>query len=135
MKNVVKLFLSIVLLLFLNSCKEATDTEKKSIIKETTQKVEKTKNEVNPKDSVKLKLPIDYKSQLRPNQKIEIKKIYADTLNYLGHEDGGDYGLFYAEKNNKNITLVHNTDSIYSFVKGDKFIVNWKADQNNTCWR
>ena len=77
--------------------------------------------------SEKNELPKDFESVLRPNEKIELGKIYSDTVNYVEFNDDGDYRLFFVEKNNETISLICNVEETQLF-KGNKVAINWKID-------
>jgi hypothetical protein len=70
----------------------------------------------------------EYKSLLRPKEKIELGKIYTDTITYLEFNDEGDERLFLVKKNKDTINLVYTLDKINQFIKGDEVAINWKMD-------
>ncbi|MCH5597472.1 hypothetical protein [Niabella ginsengisoli] len=66
------------------------------------------------------------KSRLRPNEKIELGKIYTDTVNFVEFNDGGDNWLLFVEKNKDTIGLIY--DNEYHFIRGDAIAITWKKD-------
>jgi len=117
------------LLLMFNGCKRRTDKENGEIVKETIQKTEKTVSSDTLQESEKVSLRQDYKSKLRSNEKIELGKVYTDTVTYIDYNDDYDHRVFYVEKNKKKIGLVYTNDSVRNFVQGDQYEINWKVDK------
>ena len=118
MKNNITSFLFLLFLLnvCLYSCKDKTQNSKKS------EKI------IKPKLKEEDPIPSELKSPLRPNEKIELRKIYTDTVKYLEFNDGGDERMFIVEKNKKTIGLVYNNEQKNKLVRGDEIVINWKMD-------
>ena len=71
-------------------------------------------------------IPNEFESALRPNQKLELGKIYTDTVKFVDYNDEGDNGLFIVEKSQDSIYLIHM--ETFDFVRGDELEVQWKID-------
>ena len=114
-----KLFYSFALIAVLASCtdKNKTDAAKANISK-------KEKINTTPK------VPYfnDYKSDLRPNEKLKLDKIYSDTAEFVEFNDGGDYSYVVIKKDNKTIALTTNEALASDYTRGDIFNVKWKMD-------
>jgi hypothetical protein len=127
MKNKNTLFLALfTLLLFcVIGCKDKSQDSKEqenSIESEVVEITEVT--EISEKSD----LPEDFKSLLRPNEKIELGKIYSDTINYVEFNDGGDDWYFIVEKNKDTIGLIYNKEQTTKLFRGNKIEINWKID-------
>ena len=112
MKKLLSIFLPLFLLF--QSCENKT--------KKSTKINSKQKNatEVNT-------IPVDFESQLRPNEKLKLGKIYTDTVKYVSFDDNGDNWLVLVKKNNDTIGLVYNTDQ-NNLINGDEIKIEWKMD-------
>ena len=116
-----------------NSCKDTTVVSEKNNTSEAAQKPVNSQfhnNKQTPavKDATKI-APEAYRSALRPTEKITLGHVYTDTVKFISHNDDYDYRLFIAHKNQDTVSLIHNNDSIYNFVKGDVFKITWKTDR------
>jgi hypothetical protein len=115
MKNkITSLLLLIVFLSFsLQSCekKEKPTNKENSVKKETEEK----------KDSTVLK------SQLRPDEKLELGKIYTDIVQFVNFDDNGDDWRFIVKKNQDTISLIYNNDDP-QIVRGTDLEIKWKMD-------
>lgn len=123
------LLLIILISLNLNACKDSPGTPKKSISKPTSSKIEEPKNEDNIEPPIEKKsvAPIKINSRLRPNEKIELGKVYKDTVTYLELNDDSDYWYFLAKKNKDTVYIFYHADeSIGELIKEDQIEVNWK---------
>ena len=70
------------------------------------------------------------KSLLRPDEKIELGKIYSDTVQFVSFDDNGDDFLFHVTKNKDSVVLIYNQENP-NFVRGSDLEIKWKIDQ----WR
>ncbi|MFD1605217.1 hypothetical protein ACFSJW_01340 [Flavobacterium artemisiae] len=114
-----KLFYPLALLVLLSSCNKNEKTEKlpsKSLSKEKI--VEKTSDKsLNQK----------FKSTLRPNQDLELHKVYTDTVQFIEYNTDFDYFFIDVKKGNDIAGLNTNSDNI-NFNRGDVLEVKWKID-------
>ncbi len=107
------IFFFATLILILQSC------EKKS-----EKAGEKTTSTIRPKESV---ISTNFKSKLRPNENIELGKIYTDTVKFIQFIDYTDDWQFLVEKNKDTIHLIYNhKDSEFS--RGSELEIKWKMD-------
>ena len=74
----------------------------------------------------------NFKSDIRPNLKIILNKIYTDTIEFGAYNDNYDYWYLEGKKNGNEIRLIYNwkegTESKYDFKYGDILKVQWKMD-------
>lgn len=115
MKNkITSLLLLIVFLSFsLQSCeKKENETINENLVKKETEE---------KKDSTV------FKSPLRPNEKIELGKIYTDTVQFVNFDDNGDDWRFIVKKNQDTISLIYNNDDP-QIVRGTDLEIKWKMD-------
>ncbi len=115
MKNkITSLLLLIVFLSFsLQSCeKKEKPTDKENPVKKETEE---------KKDSTV------FKSQLRPDEKLELGKIYTDTVQFVNFDDNGDDWHFMVKKNQDTISLIYNNDDP-QIVRGTDLEIKWKMD-------
>ncbi|WP_155845733.1 hypothetical protein [Chryseobacterium gregarium] len=115
MKNVIALHLLflMILLFALQSCEKKTENLNKE---NSTYK----KNE--------LKKVIDtFKSPLRPNENIQLEKIFLDTVQFVNFNDNGDDRQFIVKKNKDTVRLIYNNDDP-KFIRGDELEIKWKMD-------
>lgn len=93
--------------------------------KNKTQHTTKTEEEttLNNTNSV----PNDLKSILRPNENLELGKIYTDQVNFVKFDDNGDEWLFIVEKNKDTISLIYNKEHS-EFFRGEELEIQWKID-------
>lgn len=107
-------FLILFLLVFsLQSCKKK---ENETINENSIQKESELK-----KDST------TFKSVLRPNEKIELGKVYTDTVKFVRFDDNGDDSYFFVKKNKDTISLIYNTDDP-KIIRGTDLEIQWKMD-------
>ena len=111
-----KQFISVlILILFLSF--QACEKKTKDLSKENS-----TQKKIDViKDSTK------FKSLLRPNETIELGKIYTDTVNFVEFMDYTDDYLFVVKKNSDTIHLIFNKDNP-KLTRGDKLEIKWKMD-------
>ena len=69
-----------------------------------------------------------YKSLIRPNEKLELQKIYMDTVTYEEFNDGGDHSLIFIKTSSNEESLICDWSKTYDYVKGEKVIIQWKLD-------
>ena len=115
-----KLFYIPALFLLLSACNEKNKTD---YIKKSPVSVSKP---VSP-EKIAEPLPTEFKSDIRPDEKLDLDKIYSDTAEFVEFSDGGDYSYLVIKKGKKTIALTTN-DSNPDFVRGDIFDVKWKID-------
>ncbi|PBJ15836.1 hypothetical protein [Flavobacterium sp. ACN6] len=115
-----KLLYSIAILALLSSCteKNKTGNDKPDVISQTEKEVS---------DTI-LKSADDYKSDLRPNEKLKLDQVYSDRAEFVEFNDGGDYSYVVIKKDHKTIALTTNEGEGSSFTRGDIFEVKWKMD-------
>lgn len=117
-------FMRLVLLLivaFLQSCQ--TDPKPSRLPVSSTQ----TKSYNKLQKAVKEKLPGVFKSDLRPNEKLQLGKIYTDTVNFISFDDNGDDWLVIVKKNSDTVSLIYNR--VFATVsRGTKLLIRWKTD-------
>lgn len=67
-----------------------------------------------------------FKSAFKPNQKIELSKIYENTVEFIGYNDDGDYSLM----NVKEGSFIYKWEKtkVNDFCRGDILSVKWKMD-------
>lgn len=70
----------------------------------------------------------EFKSPLRPKDKLQLGKLYTDTIEFVEFDDNGDYPLMFVSNGNDTASLVYDWTREYSFVKGDKLEIQWKTD-------
>lgn len=87
-----------------------------------TQKTTKTE-----KQKETISIPSKFKSPLRPNEKLELGKIYTDKVKYVKFDDNGDNWLVVVEKNNDTIGLIYDKDQS-DFFRGEELEIQWKID-------
>lgn len=75
-------------------------------------------------------IPSEFKSPLRPNEKIELGKIYTDTVAFTKFNDYGDYFLSIVRKNNDYHSLIYDliSDREFDYLRGDTIEIKWKMD-------
>ncbi len=76
------------------------------------------------------KVNIDFKNNIRPNQKLKLHTVYTDTIQFIKYNDDYDYFFIEAKKNNKDVGLIYTWDITkkYDFKKHDLIKVQWKID-------
>ncbi len=93
-------------------------------------------NEGEQNDSIFIEIPTETDtlfttSVIRPNEKLQVKKIYTDSLEYIDYNDDGDYSFFVVRKNNKNFRLLDgrtDRETYPGLNRGDKIEIQWKID-------
>lgn len=108
MKNLIILLLTTTL--FFQSC--GNEAEKKA-----TETLQTTADRV----------PTEFTSPLRPNEKLELGKVYTDTIKYVEFDDNGDNWLVVVEKNNDTIGLIYDKEQS-DFFRGEEIEIKWKID-------
>lgn len=73
------------------------------------------------------KILADFKSDLRPGEKLKLGKVYTDTVQYVNFNDEGDNDLFFVKKNTDTISLISNKVKA-DFVRGNLIEIKWKID-------
>lgn len=76
------------------------------------------------------KTTLTLKSLLRPDENLELNKVYIDTVQFIEYDDNGDDGLFRVKKGKDSIVLIFNTENP-NFVRGNELEIKWKIDS----WR
>lgn len=71
-----------------------------------------------------------HKSLLHTKEKIELGKIYTDTVQFVSFDDNGDDFLFLVKKNKDSVVLIFNQENP-NFVRGSELEIKWKIDE----WR
>lgn len=76
------------------------------------------------------KVTINFKNNIRPNQKLKLHTVYTDTIRFMNYNDNYDYFFLEAKKNNKDVSLIYNWDITkkYDFKKNDLIKIQWKID-------
>lgn len=72
----------------------------------------------------------DFKSELRPGEKLHFGKIYTDIVNYVEFNNDYDLWSFGVEKNGKTSVLVYPYEDPPAFVLGDQLSITWKIDSH-----
>lgn len=110
--------LPILALLFItfHSCeRKKEDTAENTVIKNPQKQLQSQKISV-------------HESALRPNENVELGKIYTDTVQFVNFNDNGDDWLFVVKKNNDTVSLIYNHDNP-EFSRGDELEIRWKMDR------
>lgn len=117
-----KVFYSLALFTLLISCKDNNDvaTKADSI---SQKEVPNTKDTIN-------KIPSEFKSEIRPSEKLKLQQVYTDTAEYVGFNEGGDYSYVKIKKNNKVAFLTSNltSEEELKYTLGDIYEFKWKID-------
>ncbi|WP_417800645.1 hypothetical protein [Tenacibaculum sp.] len=127
MKNKITPFFLLAILLSLNltSCKNKSEKPIKTE-SNTVFKVE-TDNKDTIKYSEEESKTLDsFKSRLRPDEQLELKTIYTDTVTFLSYDDNYDYWCFLAKKNKDTVQVMYQDISINELVKGDIISIKWE---------
>ena len=88
---------------------------------------EQTKENSTQKEAVLKKDSTEFKSLLRPNEKLELGKVYTDTVKFVRFDDNGDDSYFFVKKNKDTISLIYNTDEP-KIIRGTELEIKWKMD-------
>lgn len=112
-------FLALLTVLF--SCKENKETTSENLNKDIS------------KDSTTVKeidnsLNLNLKSDLRPEEKLQLEEVYNDAVEFINFDGNGDYALFTVQKNKKVISLYTDLADAKSFKRGDLLDLAWKMD-------
>ena len=96
---------------------------------QSCEKREKQTNTENPvkREPKERKDSTVFKSQLRPDEKLELGKIYTDTFQFVNFDDNGDDWYFIVKKNKDTISLIYNNDDP-KIVRGTDLEIKWKMD-------
>ena len=113
-----KLIVFLIIVFSLQSCDNKTNKEKSAQTQNSSNLWEPT--ETNS-------APSKFKSQLRPNEKLELGKIYTDKAKYVKFDDNGDNWLVVVEKNNDTIGLIYDKEQS-DFFRGEEIEIKWKMD-------
>ena len=97
---------------FWNFERNSTQTENNSNIQEPTE--------------VK-KISSECKSSLRPNEKLNLGKIYTDIVKYVKFDDNGDNWLVVVKKNKDTVGLICDKEQS-DFLGGEEIEIQWKMD-------
>ena len=73
-------------------------------------------------------IPTKFTSLLRPNEKLELGKIYTDKVKYVNFDDNGDNWLFLVKKDKDTIALISLDIEKSEFIRGDELEIQWKMD-------
>lgn len=73
-------------------------------------------------------VPTKFESLVRPNEQLQLGKIYTDTIKFIGFDDNGDDPLMFVNKNKNTASLIYDWTVEYDFVKGEKIEIQWKMD-------
>lgn len=68
-----------------------------------------------------------YSSRLRPNEKLQLGKVYTDTVIFDNVDEHGDYTWVAVRKGKDTVGLVVYEESV-PFVKGEEIELKWKVD-------
>lgn len=91
-----------------------------------TQKATRASNSENPpQTSADVS---ELTSRLRPNERLELRKIYTDTIDFIEFNDYGDEPLIFINKNKDTVSLIYDWALEYDFVRGDELEIQWKMD-------
>lgn len=83
------------------------------------------KTNLNGKNSEGDRIPISFKSQLRPNENIVVGKTYADTVRYLKFRNNKNAGVLVVKKNKDSVLLIYNQGDP-NFSVNDQLEIKWK---------
>ncbi|MET3021753.1 hypothetical protein [Flavobacterium hydatis] len=117
-----KVFYSLALFTLLISCKDNKEVNAK------TDSISQ-KEILNTKDTIN-KIPSEFKSEIRPNEKLKLQQVYTDTAEFVRFNEGGDYSYVEIKKNNKIISLTTNLTEAENpnYTMGDIFDFKWQID-------
>ena len=130
MKNNIK---PIILLIasFVFCCSSCTSNtpKKESDTNETSDVVEINQDTVTTSSEENKPLTQNFSSNLRPNENLELGKIYTDTVTFLNFIDDYDEWYIAIEKNNDTTYIINNDENTVSeYFNGNQIIINWKID-------
>lgn len=107
----------VALLLF--SCKDEKKTTSETALKTNINK-EKQAEMTSQQES--------FFSAIRPGEKLDKRKEYADEVEYTDYDDNGDYNLFTIKKDKQTVALHTNFEGADKFYRGDILEITWKID-------
>jgi len=127
-KNTSLFLLAILLSLYLTSCKnkseKAIKTETNTVVNVVEDKKDTIKFQSEEKEESKT---LDkFKSRLRPNEQLELKTIYNDTVTFLSYDDNYDYWYFLVKKSKDTVQIMYHDIPINELVKGDIISIKWE---------
>lgn len=109
-----------------NTSKKSTETEINTIIntakdnKDTINLLSKTEEN---------KIPDHFTSRLRPNEKLHLGKVYADTVTYINFNNiDYDEVLFTVKNNDEKVVLISDDKWEGTFINKQKILISWKID-------
>jgi len=107
-----------------------TDTLLKQSCGNKSQKITKQQleNPANVEEATEITpIPSEFKSLLKPNETLKLGVVYTDTVRYVNFDDNGDYLLFFVEKSQDTIGLIHNKHRS-EFIQGETLEIQWRID-------
>ncbi|KAF2510598.1 hypothetical protein [Flavobacterium foetidum] len=114
-----KLLYALTVLVLFSSCNKKEEAKK--IPLKTPSKEKITENSIGKFSNT------TFKSILRPNQDLELNKVYTDTVQFIEYNTDFDYYFIDVKKVNEIVGLNTNSDDI-DFNRGDVLEVKWKID-------
>ncbi len=117
--------LIVILMISLFSC-NGTKTDKKETKNQKVDAIINT-DSIEPKTS---DISTNFKSSIRPNQKLSLDKVYIDTVQFMSFNNDSDYRLFFARKKKEKVSLIYDliSDNKFDFIRGDEIEIKWKMD-------
>jgi len=96
------------------------------------QSCKQKENETPEKNLVQTKIEkktdsIKFKSLLKPDENLELGKIYTDKVEFIKFDDNGDDSYFFVKKNEDTIGLIYNKDKP-QINSGGTLEIKWKMD-------
>ncbi len=106
-----------------------TDTLLKQSCGNKSQKTteQQLESPANIEEATETPIPSEFKSLLKPNETLKLGTVYTDTVRYVNFDDNGDYLLFFVQKSQDTIGLIHNKHSS-EFIQGEILEIQWKID-------
>lgn len=98
--------------------KTTSENLNKDISKDTLTVKEVTDNSSN----------LNLKSDVRPDEKLQLEQIYKDAVEFVNFDGNGDYALFTVQKNKKIVSFYTDLANAKQFKRGDLLDVSWKMD-------
>ena len=128
MKNkITPLFLlAIILSFYLTSCKNKSEKPIKTEVNTVVKAEKDNKDTIKSSLEEENKAPDSLKSCLRPDEQLELKTIYTDTVTFLSYDDNYDYWFFLAKKNKDTVQIMYHDIRINKLVKGDTISIKWE---------
>ena len=113
-KQIFSFILLLILINFsLQSCKQKEN-------KTSQEHLSQTKTEIKT-DSM------TFKSLLKPDENLELGKLYTDQVEFIKFDDNGDDFYFFVKKNKDTIGLIYNKDNP-QITRGSTLEIKWKMD-------